>query len=49
MITCSNDKSIIKTDFKSKQLIFKLTGHTDTIIAIDYNDKDEIIVSGSAD
>ena len=29
--------------------MFKLTGHTDWIFAIDYNDKDQIIVSGSYD
>ena len=29
--------------------MFKLIGHTNRIYAIDYNDKDEIIVSGSDD
>ncbi|KAM3133767.1 hypothetical protein pb186bvf_014176 [Paramecium bursaria] len=47
LITCSTDKSIIKVDIKRKKQIFKLTSHTDKILAIDY--KDEIIVSGSHD
>ena len=29
--------------------MFKLTGHTNFIRAFDYNDKDDIIISGSID
>ncbi|KAM3131309.1 Ski complex subunit Rec14 [Paramecium bursaria] len=49
LITCSDDRSIIKTDIYSKETIFKLTGHTEWILAIDYNDIDDRIISGSKD
>ena len=41
-------KSIIKTDFKNKNKIFNLTCDS-FFTAIDYKDKEEMIVSGSND
>ncbi|KAM3133589.1 hypothetical protein pb186bvf_014276 [Paramecium bursaria] len=49
LITCSIDKTIIKTDITSKQQLFKLIGHSDSICAIDYNEIDDILISGSDD
>ncbi|KAM3132589.1 hypothetical protein pb186bvf_015261 [Paramecium bursaria] len=49
IITCSADNTIIKTDVITKQQIFKLVGHMSYVKTIDYNDKDDIIISGSTD
>ncbi|KAM3133570.1 DDB1- and CUL4-associated factor 10 [Paramecium bursaria] len=49
LITCSHDKTIIKTDIRSKQQLFKLIGHTQEIYAIDYNEINDILISGSED
>ncbi|KAM3142256.1 hypothetical protein pb186bvf_005665 [Paramecium bursaria] len=48
LITSSADKTIIKTDIKSGEQIFKLIDKC-YIYTIEYNDVDDIIVSGLAD
>ncbi|KAM3137483.1 hypothetical protein pb186bvf_010456 [Paramecium bursaria] len=48
-LTSSYDGNIIKTVTKPKQQLFKLPAHTNSIYALDYNEIDDIIVSGSHD
>ncbi|KAM3146093.1 hypothetical protein pb186bvf_001750 [Paramecium bursaria] len=49
IITCSDDKTIIKTNTKTNEQIFRLVGHTNDIIGLDYDYQNEFLISASKD
>ncbi|KAM3136066.1 U3 small nucleolar RNA-associated protein 13 [Paramecium bursaria] len=49
VLTSSVDKTVIKTDILTKQQVFKIKAHEDSIYGLDYNKLKDLIVSCSYD